>query len=312
MLFLKKSPGQKPPREQARAEKNLYPLIHVTNSLKDYQQELAKKEVDSLRELGLISSSFNSVLGETENFQSRLEDFGNHFASISQVSDEFTTVKTEISESVLQAQTEVEDLKNVSQQVETHFGEMGSTFSDLQRDMEKIKQCMSKIISIADQTNILAINASIEAARAGEQGKGFAVVATEVKKLADEIKGLVAEVDSSVKAVEHGTDRLNDSIVTSQQTLGESVEKVRETSEMFDRIIKAADGAAFVQSEISGVIEKSQTSLSAVRSFFERIKDRYQEVMKHIERASTLGTTKSAMFEDIDNMISQIPPIVEE
>ena len=312
MLFLKKSPGQKPPRKQARAEKNLYPLIHVTNSLKDYQQELAKKEVDSLRELGLISSSFNSVLGETENFQSRLEDFGNHFASISQVSDEFTTVKTEISESVLQAQTEVEDLKNVSQQVETHFGEMGSTFSDLQRDMEKIKQCMSKIISIADQTNILAINASIEAARAGEQGKGFAVVATEVKKLADEIKGLVAEVDSSVKAVEHGTDRLNDSIVTSQQTLGESVEKVRETSEMFDRIIKAADGAAFVQSEISGVIEKSQTSLSAVRSFFERIKDRYQEVMKHIERASTLGTTKSAMFEDIDNMISQIPPFVEE
>ena len=312
MLFLKKSPGQKPPRKQARAEKNLYPLIHVTNSLKDYQQELAKKEVDSLRELGLISSSFNSVLGETENFQSRLEDFGNHFASISQVSDEFTTVKTEISESVLQAQTEVEDLKNVSQQVETHFGEMGSTFSDLQRDMEKIKQCMSKIISIADQTNILAINASIEAARAGEQGKGFAVVATEVKKLADEIKGLVAEVDSSVKAVEHGTDRLNDSIVTSQQTLDESVEKVRETSEMFDRIIKAADGAAFVQSEISGVIEKSQTSLSAVRSFFERIKDRYQEVMKHIERASTLGTTKSAMFEDIDNMISQIPPIVEE
>ena len=312
MLFLKKSPGQKPPRKQARAEKNLYPLIHVTNSLKDYQQELAKKEVDSLRELGLISSSFNSVLGETENFQSRLVDFGNHFASISQVSDEFTTVKTEISESVLQAQTEVEDLKNVSQQVETHFGEMGSTFSDLQRDMEKIKQCMSKIISIADQTNILAINASIEAARAGEQGKGFAVVATEVKKLADEIKGLVAEVDSSVKAVEHGTDRLNDSIVTSQQTLGESVEKVRETSEMFDRIIKAADGAAFVQSEISGVIEKSQTSLSAVRSFFERIKDRYQEVMKHIERASTLGTTKSAMFEDIDNMISQIPPIVEE
>lgn len=312
MLFLKKSLGQKPPRKQARAEKNLYPLIHVTNSLKDYQQELAKKEVDSLRELGLISSSFNSVLGETENFQSRLEDFGNHFASISQVSDEFTTVKTEISESVLQAQTEVEDLKNVSQQVETHFGEMGSTFSDLQRDMEKIKQCMSKIISIADQTNILAINASIEAARAGEQGKGFAVVATEVKKLADEIKGLVAEVDSSVKAVEHGTDRLNDSIVTSQQTLGESVEKVRETSEMFDRIIKAADGAAFVQSEISGVIEKSQTSLSAVRSFFERIKDRYQEVMKHIERASTLGTTKGAMFEDIDNMISQIPPIVEE
>ncbi len=312
MLFLKKSPKQKPLRRQARAEKNLYPLIHVTNSLKDYQRELAKKEVEALQELGLISNSFDGVLGETENFQSKLEDFGEQFASISQVADEFSTVKTEISQSVLQAQAEVEDLRNVSQEVEAHFGEMGNTFSALQEDMGKIKQCMSKIISIADQTNILAINASIEAARAGEQGKGFAVVATEVKKLADEIKGLVAEVDSSVKAVEHGTDRLNDSIVASQQTLGESVEKVQETSQMFDQIIQAADGAALVQSEISDVVAKSQASLTAVRSFFDRVKERYQEVVKHIGRASSLGTTKSAMFEDIDNMISQIPPIVEE
>ena len=61
---------------------------------------------------------------------------------------------------------------------------------------------MSKIVSIADQTNILSINASIEAARAGAEGKGFAVVASEVKKLATEIKDLAGEVDSGILDVE--------------------------------------------------------------------------------------------------------------
>ena len=206
----------------------------------------------------------------------------------------------------MEAEGEVENLKNISISLETNFGEMDAIFTRLQQDMEKIKQCMEKIESIADQTNILAINASIEAARAGEQGKGFAVVATEVRTLADGIKLLATDVDASVKAVENGTKELNENIKTSQNTLIEGTGKVQRTYETFDKITQAAEGAASVQSDISMVIEESQTALTSVCSFFDKINERYQDVQEHIKVASNLGTTKSAIFEDVDNLLSQL------
>ncbi len=310
MLFRKK--GQKDRKETPGKEKTLYPVLFVMNTLKDYHRELVQKEVDSLVELGLVKSSFNNVLNEAENFQEKLQDFGQTFSNIDQVSGEFASVKSEIDQSVAQAQSEMAALKTSSMEVEERFVEMNSTFEDLQSSVEKIKSCMSEIVSIANQTNILSLNASVEAARAGAQGKGFAVVATEVKKLADEIKDLAALVDSSVSDVERGTDKLNASIRTSRQAMGYSMEKVNDTYATFDKITQAADGASSVQSEISGVIEESRTALQMLCGFFDKIKDQYQEVVKHISNASRLGTTKSAMFEDIDNMMAQIPPIIKE
>ena len=299
-------------RKNRRRSKSLYPVLYVIGSLKDYHKELVQREVSSLWELNMVSKSFGSVLHESENFKETLREFNETFSNINTVSGQFAAVKENISQSVVQAQEEIEQLKYNSLMVQTHFDEMQETFEEFQQSLRKIKGCMGKIVSIADQTNILSLNASIEAARAGEKGKGFAVVAEEVKSLSDEIKNLAAEVDVSIGDVEQGTDMLNSSINTSHQALEQSLSKVEEAYETFDSITQAAEGTSEVQMEISQVVDESKEALQTLYDFFENTKRQYQEVVKHINHASNLGTTKSAMFEDIDNMLSQIPPIIED
>lgn len=310
MLFRRKNKPEINPA--AYNEKSLYPVLHIINSLKDYRNDLVQKEVDSLSEINEIGHSFDDILSRNDNFQEKLQEFGTNFTSIEEASGQFSAVKDTIAQSVSVAQNDVGELRNSSLQVKAHFNEMEQTFADLQNAIEKIRQSTSKIVSIAEQTNILALNASIEAARAGEQGRGFAVVATQVKKLVDEIKGLTNDVDAGILDANNGAKHLFNSITTSQKALGDSLEKVEATSETFDAIIKSADSAGTVQEEISGVIMESKTALDSLCSFFEEIKDKYQEMMEHIQCAEHLGSTKSAMFEDIDNMMSQIPLVIND
>lgn len=299
-------------KNSQREEKTLDPIVYVVENLQEYRNALIQSEVDSLHELSMVRRSFGNVLQDSEELKGSLLDFEQTFSSINTVSGQFASVKDDIFESVSHVQGEVENLKSSSLQVENHFDEMQSTFDTFQLSLNEIRKCMGRIVSIADQTNILSLNASIEAARAGEQGKGFATVAGEIKSLSEEIKNLVAMVDSSIGDVEAGTEKLSTSIQTSHNALEESLTKVDETYAMFDQITQAAEGAESVQTEISQVIDDSRNKLQTLSSFFDKLKKQYDTVMRHINRVSNMGTTKSAMYEDIDNMMAQIPPIIDD
>lgn len=256
--------------------------------------------------------AFNEVMEDSAVLQEKLEDFRNRFQTVGQIAGQFDEVKMEIADSVGEAQQQVTGLKQSSLSVAEHFEEIQDTFVDLQTSVQQIKECMKKIVSIANQTNMLALNASIEAARAGEQGKGFAVVADQVKNLANEIKQLVSTVDVSIDDVEQGTDKLNDSITESKEAMNESIEKVESAYQVFDKITLAADSASKVQDHIAEAIDMTHAELDGVNRTISDTTNQYQNVLGHIERTNDLGTTKSSMFEDMDNMLSQIEPLVKE
>jgi len=299
-------------RARKKGEPGLYPVVYVSKNLREYQKEMVSKEVESLNELRNIRLAFHKVLREDMKLKENLDTFHDVFASVGEISGQFAEVRNDITGTVDNVQQQVNLLKGSAEQVQECFEEIQNTFTNFQEAIENIKKCMKQIITVADQTNILALNASIEAARAGEKGKGFAVVAGDVKRLANEIKDLAGVVEEGIGGVEHEAEKMSESITASNEAMAEGVDSVNTTYDMFDEIISAADGAETVQDKITATITESREKLDEVKQSFADTEAQYKKVMAHIEKARELGTMKGSMFEDVDNMLSQIAPIIEE
>lgn len=312
-MFGRKLKTQKENAISAQEETlDMHPIIHVADSIIEYQKQLAEREVESLDEMADIQKAFVLATKENERLKDQVQELSSVFADVGQIATSFDGVKNGIVDSVGEAQQKVDELKNSSKEVSRSFGEIKSAFAGVQMSVQQIKDCMQQIIAIANQTNMLALNASIEAARAGEQGRGFAVVASEVKNLAEEIKTLVSTVDGSISEVERGTTQLNNNIEESQSVFGKNVEDADAAYGVFEQIIKAADAAKEVQEEIGEVTQSSEKRLSDVKDCFDDQEQQLQKVLAHIERANDLGTTKSSMFEDMNNLVSQLAPIAKD
>jgi methyl-accepting chemotaxis protein len=167
-------------------------------------------------------------------------------------------------------QQTVAEIMGIADQVQ----ESSKVISNLGKKSEQIGQIIGVINDIADQTNLLALNAAIEAARAGEHGRGFAVVADEVRKLAERtakatdevaqsIREIQADTTSAVAQIESGADRVNKGVELATQA-GTSLSTIVESSGKVGSMVQAIAAAADQQAGTSNQIAKSVEEINAI------------------------------------------------
>lgn len=314
-LFKKKEEKQKQQnvvdKPQVSLAEKTKPIVVGAEYVCSKYNEIMKEEVLIQTRLQHIEENFDEVVGTIGDLSGIIEESKVSLENTAEAANHFQDVKNDIFESVESVKGELNTLKTSSDQVMDNFREMNEVFYDLQSAVEDIKKCMEGIIAIANQTNLLSLNASIEAARAGEAGKGFAVVADEVRNLSEQTKTMIGDIDNSITHVESGTEKLNQSIRSSREALEATYQQVESTFGIVCQVQDSASGMDEVCNHVHASVKESQNEVKRIEDFVTGSQKSYDRVAECIADIKHHENLKGVVFEDMANILNQIAPIAK-
>ncbi|WP_025115084.1 methyl-accepting chemotaxis protein [Lysinibacillus fusiformis] len=255
-------------------------MIHNIAQASDLINTSSKELSQSANEVNMGAEQVAITMNE---LASGAEGQAHHSNELTSLMERFTADLRETNqhgEHIHQSSVEVLGLTNEGSQLMTSSNSQMSKIDGIvQNAVEKVKnldaqaQEISKLVvvikDIADQTNLLALNAAIEAARAGEHGKGFAVVADEVRKLAEQVAFSVNDITSIVTNIQQDFDVVTSSLEDGYQEVKEGTNQIKATSETFTTISSSindvVESVQLISSNLSKVTEDGQTMNSAIQ-----------------------------------------------
>ncbi|KKB93663.1 methyl-accepting chemotaxis protein [Bacillus subtilis] len=209
-------------------------------------------------------------------------------------------------------QKEIANVQAQMDAIHQSIQKSGEIIHQLDGRSKQIEQILSVITQIADQTNLLALNAAIEAARAGEQGKGFAVVADEVRKLAEESQQSAGQISKLIIEIQKDMNRSARSVEHVKTEAAEGVTMIQRTRDAFKEIAAATGEISAEISDLSASVTNISASAHHINDSFAANTADIKESTKNTRQAAALTEEQFAAMEEITAASETLSQLAEE
>ena len=193
----------------------------------------------------------------------------------------------------------VENAVDQMKKIESSVSASANVIAQLGEESDKIGKIVDAISEIAEQTNLLALNAAIEAARAGEHGKGFAVVADEVRKLAEQSQGSAREISELIGSIQAKSQDAVQSMQTGVKNVRDGADAVNGAGKTFGEIIQMVTDVEQGSRHMGKIVAQLVDSTNVITKSVENIDVKSREVAKESETVSAASEEQSATMHEI-------------
>jgi len=295
--------------EIAQASTQINHFIEKVHQLVADAKNISNENSSIAHELSATSLSVGKLIEESTNTVNNVTQKGNStIVEIKQNIKEAQSAKDDldkVTKSLKEVNQAIEELTQDTQMSASSGIELSHKIQQLSSDTEQVKDILLVIGDIADQTNLLALNAAIEAARAGEHGRGFAVVADEVRKLAERTQKSLVEINSTISVIVQSIMESSEQMVTNSSKIEELSQSATQANQKLDALSHTMDNASSMVGKAIGNYTKNGNEMGEIIGDIEHINSLSTQNARSVEEIASASEHMNKMTETLNNKLGE-------